>query len=352
MPKDKIDEVIIGNVLSANLGQNPGRQASIKAGLSDSVPVTVVSKVCASGMKAIHYAAQSIMLGQAHAVVAAGMESMSNAPYYVPKARFGVKYGNSELIDGLEKDGLYDSFNNQLMGNAAELCAREHGFSRNDQDDYAIATYERAQQATKAGIFKDEIAPVQIASGRKKEVVLVSEDEEQSKLNVEKLRVVRPVFDANGTVTAANSSPLSDGAAALVLVSGKLLTELNIKPLAKILGFADAAKEPERFTEAPSLAIPKALRRANLDSIEKVDLFEINEAFAVVSLANAKLLKVPSEKINVFGGACALGHPLGCSGARIVVTLVNALHKKNKKIGVAGICNGGGGSSALVIEAM
>ncbi|KAJ1547836.1 erg10, acetyl-CoA C-acetyltransferase [Cladochytrium tenue] len=350
VPASAVDEVIFGNVLSAGLGQNPARQAALGAGIPNSVPSTTVNKVCASGMKAISLAAQSIMTGSADVVVAGGMESMSNVPYYLPKHRFGSKYGHQEIVDGIIKDGLFDVYNQYLMGNAAELCAAEHKFTRKDQDDYAIESYQRAQKATAGGFF-EEIIPVEIPGARGKPGKSVSTDDEVQNLNIEKLRAIKPAFvtDGTGTVTAPNASPLSDGASAVILVSAAKLAELGLKPLATIRGFADAAREPEWFTVAPVLAAPKALARAGV-SLADVDAIELNEAFSVVALANQKLLDLDPAKVNCFGGAVALGHPLGCSGARIVATLISVLRRNGGKIGLAAVCNGGGGASALVIE--
>ncbi|TPX56044.1 hypothetical protein PhCBS80983_g04847 [Powellomyces hirtus] len=350
IPAAKVDEVFFGNVLSAGLGQNPARQAALGAGLPNTVPCTTVNKVCASGMKAVIFAAQSILLGNADMVVAGGMESMSNTPYYLPQQRFGSKYGNQQILDGIVKDGLTDPYDQTLMGVAAELCAKEHNISREAQDDYAIQSYTKAQEATQSGAFANEIIPVQIPGARGKPGKTVTVDDEQANLNVEKLRAMKPAFQpVGGTVTAPNSSPLNDGAACIILVSGTLLAELNLTPLARIRGWGDAAREPERFTIAPTLAIPKAIKHAGL-SIDDIDTFEINEAFSVVAIANQRNLKIEPSKINRFGGAVALGHPLGCSGARIIATLINSLKQNGGKLGCAGICNGGGGASALVIE--
>ncbi|KAI9202460.1 Thiolase, N-terminal domain-containing protein [Polychytrium aggregatum] len=353
VPADKVDEVFFGNVLSANIGQNPARQAALGAGLPNSVPCTTLNKVCASGAKAIIFAAQSILLGNADVIVAGGMESMSNTPYYLPQQRWGSKYGNQEIVDGIQKDGLYDVYNKFLMGNAAEILAKEHNFTREQQDDYAISSYERAQAATKGGLFTEEIVPVEIPGARGKPGKTVVADDEVFNLNPEKLRAVKPAFvtDGSGTVTAPNSSTLSDGAAALIIASGEAVQSLGLKPLAKILGWGDAAREPEYFTIAPSLAVPKALKHAGV-SASDVDFYEFNEAFSVVALANAKILGLSAENINVNGGAVAIGHPLGCSGARIVVTLNSVLKQKGGKIGVAAICNGGGGASAIVIQSL
>lgn len=344
---DKVDEVFMGNVLSAGLGQAPARQAALKAGLPNTVPCTTVNKVCASGMKSIMLAAQSIQLGHAQIAVAGGMENMSQVPYYVSTNRFGQKLGHGQLTDGMIKDGLWDVYNDYHMGNAGELCAREMQFTRQDQDAYAIESYRRAQAAWSAGKFNAEIAPVTIA-GRKGDVI-VSEDEEYKSVQFEKIPELRPVFDKNGSITAANASTLNDGASALVLVSEEALQTLNLTPLAEIKGFADAATEPCWFTIAPALAVPKALQHAGIKS-EQVDLYELNEAFAVVALANNKKLNLNPDQVNVYGGAVSLGHPLGSSGARIVVTLLHALNQEDKKFGVASLCNGGGGASAIVVE--
>ena len=313
---------------------------------------TTVNKVCASGLKAIILGAQTIITGNASIVVAGGTESMSNAPHYLPTLRNGAKYGNQTLVDGVLKDGLTDAYGKQEhMGLQGELCSQDHGISRQDQDEYAIKTYQRAQAATDAGVFASEIAPVEVSGGRGKPAVKVDRDEEVKNLNPDKLRTVRPVFlpGESGTVTAANAAPLNDGAAAVVLVSEAKLKELGLKPLARIAGWGDAAREPQRFTTAPALAIPKAIRHAGLSDAD-VDFYEINEAFSVVALANIKLLGLNPDTVNVFGGSVAIGHPLGCSGARIVTTLTTVLREKKAKIGVAGICNGGGGASAIVIE--
>jgi acetyl-CoA C-acetyltransferase len=346
----EVNEVFMGNVISANLGQAPARQAAIGAGIGYQVPCTTVNKVCASGMKAVMLAAQSIMLGINDAVVAGGMESMSNVPYYVPKARFGYKYGNAELIDGLVKDGLFEVYYKFPMGNCAENTAKELKITREQQDDYAIQSYKRAAAAWELGMFKDEIVPVELV-GRKGETILIEEDEEFRNVVFDKIPSLKPVFDKNGTVTAANASTMNDGASALVLVSREKMEELGLKPLAKIRGFADAATDPLWFTTAPALAIPKALKHAGI-SADEVSFYEINEAFAAVAIANQRELKLDNDRLNVFGGAVSLGHPLGASGARILSTLTSVLHKKSGDIGVAGICNGGGGASAVVIERM
>ena len=344
----EVQEVIMGNVLSANLGQAPARQAALFAGLGYEVECTTVNKVCASGTKAIMFGAQAIMLGHKEVVVAGGMESMSNVPFYLDKARFGAKLGHGQMIDGLLKDGLWDVYNDYHMGNAAENTAREMGITREMQDNFAIESYRRSAAAAEQGFFKDEIIPVEIPQ-RGKDPLLVTQDEEYTKVNFDKIAGLKPVFDKEGTITAANASTLNDGAAAVVLMSREKAEALGVTPIAKILGFADAEQEPKWFTTSPALAIPKALKNAGVNA-EEVDYYEINEAFAVVSLANNQKLNLENRNVNIFGGAVSLGHPLGASGARIVTTLCNVLDKKQGKIGVAGICNGGGGASALVIQ--
>ncbi|WP_461790548.1 acetyl-CoA C-acyltransferase [Pedobacter sp.] len=344
---NQVQEVYMGNVLSANLGQAPATQAAKFAGLPD-LPATTINKVCASGTKAIMLAAQSIALGQNDIAVAGGMESMSNVPYYLDKARNGYRLGHGQITDGLVKDGLWDVYNDYHMGSAAELCAETCHITREDQDNFAIESYKRAQNAQSNGKFKAEIVPVEIKD-RKGNVTLLDTDEEPAAVKFDKIPTLKPVFKKDGTVTAANASTLNDGAAALVLMSAEKAAELGLTPLAKILAYADAQQAPEWFTTAPSKAIPLALQRANI-SKEQVDYFEINEAFSVVSLANNQALGLDGEKVNVNGGAVAIGHPLGASGARIVVTLLAVLQQNNGKIGVAGICNGGGGASAIVIE--
>lgn len=345
-----VEEIVFGNVVQANVGQNPARQVALKSKLGVDTVATTVNKVCASGLKATIIAAQSILLGNADIVVAGGAESMTNAPYYVPAARSGARYGDSVLVDGLQRDGLADAYDGSAMGVSAEKCARDYSFSREDQDNFAIKSYEKAQKAHESGKFKNEIAPITIPGFRGKPSKTIDIDEESYKLNVDKLKSARTVFQKeNGTVTAANASPINDGGAALILVSHKKLVELKLKPIARILGWGEAAQNPEDFTTAPSLAIPKALKHAGI-SIDDVDFFELNEAFSVVGLSNQKILSIPDEKLNVYGGAVAIGHPLGCSGARIVVTLTSVLQQENGKIGVVGICNGGGGASSLVIE--
>ena len=342
-----VQEVYMGNVLSANLGQSPATQASKSAGLPD-IPTTTINKVCASGTKAIMLAAQSIALGELDIIVAGGMESMSNVPYYLDKARTGYRLGHGQLTDGLVKDGLWDVYNDYHMGTAAELCATECGFSREEQDAFAISSYKKSQLAQQEGRFSEEIVAVEIKD-RKGEISLVDKDEEPFAVKFEKIAGLKPVFKKDGTVTAANASALNDGAAALVLMSADKAAELGLKPLARILAYADAQQAPEWFTTAPSKAIPLALKRAGKEYSE-VDFFEINEAFSVVSLANNKEMGLDEAKVNLNGGAVSLGHPLGASGARILVTLLSVLSQNNGKIGVAGICNGGGGASAIVIE--
>lgn len=342
-----VNEVIMGSVLQANLGQAPARQAAKFAGLPDHVNCTTVNKVCASGMKSIMLAAQSIMLGDNDVVVAGGMENMSSVPFYSDSTRWGAKYGNAQLIDGLAKDGLTDVYGDFPMGNCAELCAKEMNFSRESQDAFAIESYKKSAAAWSAGKFKDEV--VEITVKTKKGDVLFSEDEEYKNVNFEKIPTLKPVFIKEGTVTAANASTMNDGAAALVLMSKEKAEELGLKPLAKIKGFADAEQAPEWFTTSPSLAMPKAAQKAGL-TIKDLDYFEFNEAFSVVGLANIKLLNLDASKVNVNGGAVSLGHPLGASGARIIVTLINVLKQNGGKFGGAAICNGGGGASAIVIE--
>lgn len=342
-----VEEVIMGNVISANVGQAPARQAALGAGLPAQVRCTTVNKVCASGAKAIIYAAQSIMLGLTEVAVAGGMESMSNAPFYVPRARFGYKYGSGTLVDGLEKDGLTDAYDDIAMGFYADQTARKYGFSREAQDNFAIDSYKRAAEATANGYFKDEIVPVEVQT--KKGTVVISEDEEYKNVNFEKIPLLKSAFEKRGTVTAANASTLNDGASALVLMSRKKAEKLGLLPLAKIVGFADAEQEPALFTTTPAVAVPKAIKMANLIK-EEIDYFEINEAFSVVPLAFEKMLEIPHKKVNIFGGAVSLGHPLGASGARILTTLISVLRHTKGRYGAAGICNGGGGASAIVIE--
>ena len=346
----EVNEVYFGNVCSANLGQNPARQAALGAGLPETVACTTVNKVCASGTKSIMLAAQSIMLGLADVVVAGGMESMSNVPYYVPKARFGYKYGNASLVDGLENDGLLDAYQKKAMGVFADATAAHYDISREAQDEFAINSYKKAAASTEAGKFRDEIVGVDIPQ-RKGGVLTISEDEEYKNVFFDKIPGLKPAFTPTGTVTAANASTINDGAAALIVVSKEKMEALGLKPLAKILAFADAEQAPEWFTTAPTVAVPLALKRAGL-TLEDVDFFEVNEAFSVVTMAFNKVLGVNPDKVNIRGGAVALGHPLGASGARIVTTLCHVLASEGGKIGVAGICNGGGGASAIVLERM
>ncbi|MBL7893347.1 MAG: acetyl-CoA C-acyltransferase [Bacteroidia bacterium] len=348
-PKE-VNEVLMGSVIQANLGQAPARQAAKFAGLPDNVICTTINKVCASGMKAIMQGAQSIMLGDADVIVAGGMESMSQVPFYAETLRWGNKYGNTTLIDGLAKDGLTDVYHNYPMGNAAELCAKECKISREEQDVYAIESYKRSQAAWAAGKFNEEIVPVEVPQ-RKGDPILVKEDEEYKNVNFAKVPELRPAFTKDGTVTAANASTMNDGAAAVVLMSKEKADQLGLKPLAIIKGYADAEQAPEWFTTTPSKAIPKAVAKAGL-KMSDINFFEINEAFSVVSIANNKEMKLDASKVNVNGGAVSLGHPLGCSGARIIVTLIHVLKQNNAKYGAAGICNGGGGASAVVIESV
>lgn len=346
---DSVDEVFMGNVLSANLGQAPARQAALFAGLPHSVPCTTINKVCSSGMKSVMLAAQSIMLGDAEVVIAGGMESMSNVPHYIENVRKGMKLGHGKMVDGLIKDGLWDVYNDYHMGNAADNTAKVKNISREQQDELAVESYTRAAKATEAGYFKEEIVPVEIKT--RKGTVVVDQDEEFKTVKFEKIPSLRPVFNKEGTVTAANASTINDGAAALVLMSKEKAEELGLKPLAKIVGYGDAALAPEWFTTAPAQAIPKSIKKAGL-TIDDIDYFEINEAFAVVSLAVMHELGLDKSKVNIWGGGVSLGHPLGASGARIIVTLINVLNRKNAKYGVAGLCNGGGGASSVVIERM
>lgn len=342
-----VDEVLMGNVVQAGNGQAPARQAALFAGLSENVACTTVNKVCASGMKAVMQGAQAIMAGDAEIVVAGGMENMSLIPHYV-HMRNGVKFGPTTLVDGMQKDGLTDAYDNNAMGVCADLCATEYNFSREDQDNFAIQSYERSAAAWEAGKFDTEIVPVEVPQ-RRGDAIIVTKDEEYTNVKLDKIPSLAPVFTKEGTVTAANASTINDGAAALVLMSEDKAKSLGLTPLAYIKSYADAAQEPKWFTTAPAKALPKALDKAGL-SIGDVDYFEFNEAFSVVGLANAKILGIHNDKINVNGGAVSLGHPLGCSGARIIVTLLSVLNQNNAKIGAAAICNGGGGASAIVIE--
>ncbi|UII76272.1 acetyl-CoA C-acyltransferase [Flagellimonas sp. HMM57] len=344
---EMVQEVLMGNVVQAGTGQAPARQAAIHAGIPNSVPCTTVNKVCASGMKAIMQAAQSIALGENSIVVAGGMENMSLIPHY-SYMRKGLKFGPATMVDGMQKDGLVDAYDENAMGVCADACAKEYNFSREDQDTYAIQSYQRSAQAWDSGKFDDEVIPVEVPQ-RRGEPVIVNKDEEYGNVKMEKIPALRPAFTKDGTVTAANASTINDGAAAVVLMSSEKAAELNLTPLATITGYADAAHEPEWFTTAPAKALPKALNRAGV-SIDDIDFFEFNEAFSVVGLANMKLLGLNDSNVNVNGGAVSLGHPLGCSGARITITLLNVLQQNNAKIGAAAICNGGGGASAIVLE--
>ncbi|TAD86244.1 MAG: acetyl-CoA C-acyltransferase [Bacteroidetes bacterium] len=345
---EAVQDVLMGCVLQANLGQAPARQAAKFAGLSNSTNCTTINKVCASGMKAVALAAQSIALGHAQVVVAGGMESMSNVPYYAEALRWGNKYGNTALVDGLAKDGLTDVYDGQAMGVAAELCASTCGISRAEQDAFAIQSYQRSQAAWQNGFFANEVVPVSIPQ-RKGEPLLIAKDEEPFNVNFDKIPTLNPAFAKTGTVTAANASTMNDGAAALLLMSEAMAAELGLKPLAKIRGYADAEQAPEWFTTSPALALPKAIAQAGLQ-LADIDFWELNEAFSVVGIENTRLLQLNANHVNVHGGAVSLGHPLGCSGARILVTLINVLQQHGGKYGAAGICNGGGGASAMVIE--
>ncbi|MEE4001822.1 acetyl-CoA C-acyltransferase [Tenacibaculum sp. FZY0031] len=342
-----VQEVFMGNVVSAGLGQAPARQAAIFAGIPDTVPCTTVNKVCSSGMKSIMLAAQTIALGDAEIVVAGGMENMSMIPHY-QHARTGSKFGPIKMEDGMQKDGLVDAYEQVAMGVCADECAVEYEFSREDQDAFAVESYNRSAKAWSEGKFTDEVVPVEIPQ-RRGEPIIFSEDEEYKNVKMEKIPALRPAFTKEGTVTAANASTINDGGAALVLMSAEKAAELGLTPLAKIKGYADAAHEPKWFTTAPAKALPKALAKAGV-SIDDVDYFELNEAFSVVGLANMKILGLSADKVNVNGGAVSLGHPLGVSGARIIIALTSILKQNNAKIGAAGICNGGGGASAMVIE--
>jgi acetyl-CoA C-acetyltransferase len=348
LSKESIDEVIMGSVIQAGLGQAPARQAAKAAGLPDKVICTTINKVCASGMKSIAIAAQNIMLGDADIIIAGGMESMSNVPFYNTNQRWGNKYGDVILQDGLAKDGLVDVYDKVAMGNFADACATKYNVSREAQDAFAVNSYKKAQQAMENGWFKDEIVPVEIPQ-KKGAAIVVDKDEEPLKVNFDKLAQLNPAFSKEGTVTAANASTMNDGAAAVVLMSATKAKELGIQPIAIIKGFADAEQDPKWFTTSPALALPKALTKANLQ-INEIDFFEFNEAFSVVGIVNTEILKIDPAKVNVHGGAVALGHPLGCSGARIIVSLVHILKKNKAKKGAAAICNGGGGASAMVIE--
>ena len=342
-----IDEVFMGNVLQANLGQAPARQAAMGAGVNENVPCTTVNKVCASGMKSISLAAQTILAGDNHIVVAGGMENMSSVPHYV-QGRSATKLGDIKMVDGMVKDGLTDVYNRVHMGNCAEKCAAEHNFSREDQDQFAIDSYNKSAAAWKAGKFNDEVVPVEVPQ-RRGDAIIVSEDEEYKNVKMDKIATLRPAFDKEGTVTAANASTLNDGASALILASKEAVEKYGLTPIAKIVSYADAAQAPEWFTTAPAKALPIAIGKAGLTN-DAIDYWELNEAFSVVGLANTKLLGIDPTKVDVNGGAVALGHPLGSSGSRIIVTLINVLKQNGGKYGAAGICNGGGGASAMVIE--
>jgi acetyl-CoA C-acetyltransferase len=348
-PKE-VNEVYMGCVLQANLGQAPARQAARFAGIPDNVPCTTINKVCASGMKSIMLGAQSIMLGDNDVVIAGGMESMSNVPFYVDSLRWGHKYGNTSLTDGLSKDGLLDVYHNYMMGNAAELCAKECNISREDQDAFAIESYKRSQKAWEEGKFNEEVVPVAIPQ-RKGDPVMFAKDEEPWNVKFDKIPELKPAFIKDGTVTAANASTMNDGAAVVILMSKEKMEALGLKPLAKIKGFADAEQAPEWFTTTPSLAVPKAVEKAGL-TMKDVAYFELNEAFSVVGIANMQKMNLRPDQVNVNGGAVSIGHPLGASGARIIVTLLNVLKQNSAQYGAAGICNGGGGASAMVIESI
>ncbi len=348
IPADQVDEVFMGNVCQANLGQAPARQAAIGAGLTNNVPCTTVNKVCSSGMKSIMFGAQSIQLGHADLIIAGGMESMSNIPYYMPKLRWGAKYGHQQMIDGLQKDGLTDAYDQVAMGNCGDMTAQEYNISREAQDEYAISSYKRAAAATDGGQFKNEIIPISIPQ-RKGDPIVVSEDEEYKKVRFDKIPSLRPAFNKEGTVTAANASTLNDGASAVLLASKEAVVKYGLTPMAKILSYADAAHEPMWFTTAPTKAAPKALKRAGLQ-MSDMDFFEVNEAFSVVPMAFAQECNLSYDKMNVNGGAVSLGHPLGCSGARITTTLAHILANRDATFGCATLCNGGGGASAIIIE--
>ena len=346
--KNLVDEIFMGNVLQANLGQAPARQAAIFAGISNDIPCTTINKVCSSGMKSIMLASQTIISGDNDIVIAGGMESMSNVPHYFTKGRTGQKLGDMKMSDGMIKDGLTDVYNKVHMGICAETCARDMQFSRKMQDDFAIESYTRSAEAWRKGKFKDEIVPIEVPQ-RKGDPLVISEDEEYKNVKMDKIPTLRPVFDKEGTITAANASTLNDGASAVILMSKEKAKELNIMPIARIRSYADAAQDPEWFTTAPAKALPIAITKAGL-SKDDIEYFELNEAFSVVGLANMKILEIDKNKVNIHGGAVSLGHPLGSSGSRIIVTLINVLKQNQGKIGAAGICNGGGGASAMVIE--
>lgn len=347
LESSSVDEVFLGNVLQAGVGQAPARQAALKAGLPNDIPCTTINKVCASGMKSVMIAAQTILCGDNHVVIAGGMENMSQTPHYV-NGRSGTKFGNIALVDGITKDGLLDVYSNLPMGNCAELCAKEYAITREEQDDFALDSYKKSAEAWKSGLFNNEVISISIPQ-KKGEPNIISEDEEFKNVFIDKVRVLKPAFDKEGTITAANASKLNDGASALILVSKEALEKYKLTPLAKIVAYADAAQEPEWFTTAPSKAVDKALLRAGLSKSD-IDFWEFNEAFSVVGIANTKILGLDPSKVNVNGGAVALGHPLGSSGSRIIVTLINVLKQNKGSYGVAAICNGGGGASAIIIE--
>jgi acetyl-CoA C-acetyltransferase len=343
----EVQEVFMGNVLQANVGQAPARQAARFAGIPDHVPCTTINKVCASGMKSMILGTQTILTGDNHIVVAGGMENMSQTPFYSENMRWGNKFGNVTMIDGISKDGLLDVYSGKIMGSCAEVCAKEHSISRQEQDEYAIRSYKLAAEAWQKGYFKNEVVPLEVPS--RKGNITVAEDEEYKNVSFEKIPQLKPAFEKDGTITAANASTINDGGSAVILMSGEEVKKRGIKPFARIVSYADAEQEPVWFTTTPRLAMEKALQKAKL-TLKDIDFVEINEAFAVVALANAKLMGIPLEKLNVFGGAVALGHPLGSSGCRIVITLLNVLRTKGGKYGMAGICNGGGGASAIIVE--
>ena len=345
---EHVQEVFMGNVVSANLGQAPARQAALGAGLPFNVPCTTVNKVCSSGMKSVMFGAQAIALGQADIIVAGGMESMSNIPYYIPGARWGHKYGNGEMIDGLAKDGLTDAYSHKAMGVSADKTAEKFGISREAQDAFAIESYKRSQKATNDGLFKNEITPVEIAQ-RKGPALVIDKDEECFKVDFDKIPSLKPAFNPDGTVTAANASTINDGASAVVLASGEAVKKYGLTPIARIVSYADAEQDPMWFTTSPTLAAPMAIERAGLKKND-IDVFEVNEAFAVVTMAFEQTLDIDHGQVNINGGACALGHPLGASGARIITTLAHALRQKDKRYGLATLCNGGGGASAIILE--
>lgn len=345
---EQVEQVIMGNVLQANNGQAPARQAALGAGVSAQTACMTVNKVCASGLKSIALAAQSIMLGDNDIAIGGGFESMTNAPYYIPNGRNGYRYGNGEIIDAIVRDGLQDPYKKYMMGNVAEICATKYGFTREDQDAYAIQSYKRAAEAYANKYFDNEICGVEIPQ-RSGDPIVVKEDDEYKNIKFDKVATVKPAFDKNGTVTAVNASKINDGAAAMVLMSKKKMEELGLKPIAKLLSYADAEQDPEWFPTTPSVAIPMAVKKAGLE-MSQIDFFEVNEAFSVVALANMKEMNIPADKINVFGGAVALGHPIGGSGARIACTLLSVLEHKKGKYGAVGICNGGGGATAIVFE--